>query len=218
MSNFYIMNGKNRSGKTSFARACQDWNPDIIVSSSVDIVKSCAKMLGWTGTKDSKSRKFLSDLKDLATEYSDHSILYAKELSQHETVFYDSREPDEIARLEKEILNALSVYVDNPNLETYETGNHADANVTNHQYDIYLINDGSFEDWKRKAKIFTDRIVITFDKDREVINMDTNKYETNDYITISDANSMIPHRTIKYDDRKECLSDIVNGLIERMMS
>ena len=39
--------------------------------SSVDKVYEAASLLGWTGTKTDKDRKFLSDLKDLSTAYND---------------------------------------------------------------------------------------------------------------------------------------------------
>ena len=40
------------------------------ILSTVDFVKEIAKKCGWDGTKDLKNRKFLSDLKDLLTNWN----------------------------------------------------------------------------------------------------------------------------------------------------
>ena len=213
MTNFFIVNGYARNGKTSFA----EFYKDCKVASSVDIVKQVAKLLGWNGDKDPSSRKFLSDIKDLATSYCDHSIKYATKLSlEEETVFYDSREPDEIQRLEDEIDNAISIFISNPNVENSEIGNHADDNVENHQYDIYLTNDGTVEDWQRKAEAFR-RLYITVNNDVEFLNMDTNQYEKCDFIHIGDKASLLPYRSFKMSARKEVMSDIVNGLVDKIL-
>ena len=39
--------------------------------STIDFVKRIATQVGWNGLKEAKDRKFLSDLKDLLTEYND---------------------------------------------------------------------------------------------------------------------------------------------------
>ena len=209
----YILNGKPRHGKTSFAKFYKDCK----VASSVDKIKEVAKILGWSGTKDPSSRKFLSDLKDLATNYNNHSLNYAKELNnEYETVFYDSREPEEIQQLEDEIQGAFSIFVSNPNIQSSEMGNHADDNVENHQYDIYLTNDGTVEDWQRKAEAFR-RLYITVNNDVEFLNMDTNQYEKCDFIHIGDKASLLPYRSFKMSARKEVMSGIVNGLVDKIL-
>ena len=73
-----ICNGRPGVGKTTFQEMCQiyareEWENKIRVdiTSTVDFVKDIAKQCGWDGTKDLKNRKFLSDLKDLLTEWND---------------------------------------------------------------------------------------------------------------------------------------------------
>ena len=62
-----IVNGAPGSGKTSFEELCQDKMGDYCqIRSTVDLVKEIASIYAnWDGKKDLKSRKFLSDLKDL---------------------------------------------------------------------------------------------------------------------------------------------------------
>ena len=66
-----IVNGAPGSGKTSFESFCQDKMGDYCqIRSTVDLVKEIALFYtGWNGEKDLKSRKFLSDLKDLLSQY-----------------------------------------------------------------------------------------------------------------------------------------------------
>ncbi len=67
-----IINGVARSGKDTFIDIFKSLNPNTINISSIDKVKELAREMGWDGTKDDKSRKFLSDLKDLWTDYNNN--------------------------------------------------------------------------------------------------------------------------------------------------
>lgn len=64
-----IVNGAPGSGKTSFENFCQEIMGDFCqIRSTIDLVKEIATIYAqWDGKKDLKSRKFLSDLKDLLT-------------------------------------------------------------------------------------------------------------------------------------------------------
>ena len=66
------INGAPGSGKTTFENMlAKEMGRYYDSRSTIDLVKQVAKLCGWDGTKDLKSRKFLSDLKDLLTEYND---------------------------------------------------------------------------------------------------------------------------------------------------
>ena len=83
--------------------------------------------------KTEKYRKFLSDLKNLVTEYNDYifrdlkdEVEKFKEYS-YDVLIIDIREPKEIARAAKEF-GAKTILIRNPNVEPI-TSNTSDANV-----------------------------------------------------------------------------------------
>ena len=82
------------------------------ILSTVDFVKEIATKCGWDGTKDLKNRKFLSDLKDLLTNWN--NVPFNKIVQQVKSIedewkyynidlnrtaiFIDCREPEEIQK------------------------------------------------------------------------------------------------------------------------
>ena len=168
-----IVNGAPGSGKTSFENFCQEIMDDYCqMRSTVDLVKEIAFFYtGWDGKKDLKSRKFLSDLKDLLTEFNDvpfNDIVRFKNVWEDELEMYnvqnhphillvDSREPEEIMRFKRE-LGAVTVLIRRASAEMAETSNHADANVLNCDYDYEIDNNGSLDELRVKAVEFLDLI------------------------------------------------------------
>lgn len=161
-----LINGGGGVGKDTFVQICQKehlkgkiWN-----ISTVDLIKEAAKILGWDGEKDEKGRKFLSDLKDLATSYSDLSFLYVSKkvsIAKEENVdviFVHCREPEEIARL-KEQFNAITLLIKNNRVKSIES-NHADKNIENYNYDYVIENNDSLLDLTKKAMKFLQDIGV----------------------------------------------------------
>lgn len=154
----FIINGAPGSGKTTFEEFVQGEYSDCAIISTVDYVKTVAKFVGWDGTKTLKNRKFLSDLKDLLTEWEDipfiNTIERCKEYENtNYIVFIDCREPDEIERL-CIALDAQSIVIRRDEAERIMTSNHADANVLDYYYDIIIDNNGTLNDLKDAAKTF----------------------------------------------------------------
>ena len=168
-----IVNGKPGVGKSEFERQCvaqcnlfhrtagfslgRDlW---IDVTSTVDFVKEIALECGWDGTKTLENRKFLSDLKDLLTQWN--NVPYKMIVNRANSLpsnmdwimFVDCREPAEIQKL-KEGLNATTMLVRRPGDEETETSNHADAGVFNYEYDLTIENNSDIIDLAKKAKDF----------------------------------------------------------------
>ena len=168
-----VVNGKPGVGKTEFERMCVGhcnlfhsmtgfslgkrlW---IDITSTVDFVKEVATECGWDGTKTLENRKFLSDLKDLLTEWND--VPYKMIVNRANSLpgpddwimFVDCREPAEIQKL-KEGLNATTVLIRRPGDEDAETSNHADAGVFNYNYDLIIENNSDIIDLSKKAKDF----------------------------------------------------------------
>ena len=170
-----IVNGMPESGKTTFEIHCREaiknlpmgyvedgcWIYSEIIS-TVDFVKKIALECGWDGTKSLKNRKFLSDLKDLLTEWADvpsKKIIDKVNSTLFSTVFFiDCREPKEIQKL-KDALNAMTVLVRRPEVENNKTSNHADANVFDYNYDYVIWNDGNIEQLQNKADEFVNTIL-----------------------------------------------------------
>lgn len=162
-----VVNGRPESGKTTFEKKCTelvnasstfwfDENKRMVVDviSTVDFVKQIARECGWDGVKTPENRKFLSDLKDLLTQWNDvpyqkivDHIEYMNEFGrQYDWIlFVDCREPAEIQKL-KERLNATTVLVRRLGDETNVTSNHADADVFNYEYDYIIKNYGDLSD------------------------------------------------------------------------
>ena len=69
-----LVNGAPGVGKTTFENFCLESRSPIYILSTIDPIKKIASYVGWDNKKTSKNRKFLSDLKDLMTEYNDYSI------------------------------------------------------------------------------------------------------------------------------------------------
>lgn len=138
--------------------------------STIDFVKDIAHKCGWDGTKTLKNRKFLSDLKDLLTEWEDipfKKTLLAVDLieshwerydvlSDENIIFIDCREPQEIERLCKK-LNAKSILIRRAANEKIETSNHADRDILRYNYDIVIDNNGTMTDLENRAQEFIEK-------------------------------------------------------------
>lgn len=156
-----IVNGVARSGKDSFCSMCGDF-ANCYTYSSVQRIKTIARMCGWDGQKTERARKFLSDLKDLTTEFSDLPMKSMRqsvakgEKRENEILFLMIREPEEIKRAAEEF-DALTLLIKRPSIEQI-TSNHADRNVDNYDYNYTIYNNGSLDDFRGQACDFVEKI------------------------------------------------------------
>lgn len=108
----------------------------------------------------------MHELKKLSLVY-DHPMNYVKEViffyqslvtPSHEVMYIliDSREPEEIIRFKKELLNCITVFVDR-DVEGFK-GNSSDANVDNYEYDFIINNNGNIENLIREIFDVVDKI------------------------------------------------------------
>lgn len=166
-----IINGAGASGKDTFidlfTRVCEEQGGKYPVYrfSSVDEVKHFASLMGWDGVKDNRGRRFLSDIKDALTRYSDRPLMYmgdklkevyAKE--QNAIVFFHVREPDEV-RKASERFNAVSLLIKRPSVRRDSFTNHADKNVDSYKYEYYVDNSGSLRQLLNEAQKFYDYLI-----------------------------------------------------------
>ena len=125
--------------------------------STIMPIKDIARMCGWDGSKDDKSRKFLADLKQLTVDYNDFPTMWGLERyreflrSDDEIMFMHIREPEEIAkyvRATEGVAKTLLVR-GGARMAKSHYGNAADDCVEQYDYDYYFMNDKSLEDAER---------------------------------------------------------------------
>ena len=180
-----VLNGSGTSGKDTVVSMIDEYmnirlirgKRSAVVSniSSVDQIKEVAKQLGWDGTKDNKSRKFLSDLKDLSTEYNNGPFKYMKMSIENALrdrrfkskilgihldalVFLHIREPEEIQKI-KEYYgdDCETMLIKRDSVEQF--ANHADSNVDKYEYSIIIDNNGTLEELNEKVINVIDEIM-----------------------------------------------------------
>lgn len=166
-----IINGVPRSGKSTFCDNAHDNCSFIYPISTIDRVKQVALFAGWSGEKNAKGRKFLSDLKDIMTEYDDIPHRYVTEFIRNRVGVLDrldmisadnaiflvqSREPEDIQRFVDE-LGAKTLLICREDADI-NWGNHADDEVENYQYDYVLYNNGTLEDWQYRTVNFIETV------------------------------------------------------------
>lgn len=173
MKQIIIINGRGGVGKDTFiemvkvaALVAHDSMrkncPKIYNLSTITGIKRIATQIGWNGEKDEESRKLLSNLKDLLTQYNDFPVTELKReingIQDNSVIFIHTREPAEIARL-KEELGALTLLIKNSRVPLI-TSNHADRNAENYDYDLVIENEGTFGDLSEKASVFLDALSV----------------------------------------------------------
>ena len=136
-----VINGAGGVGKdTMCAFAAKKYQVKNV--SSVDPIKAIARMAGWDGDKSDKSRKMLSDLKMLFTQYNDLPLRhitgqYREFLDTDEQVmFVHIREPEEIARFVSVAPEHIrTLLITNSHREKHVYQNASDDNVEAFDYD-----------------------------------------------------------------------------------
>lgn len=166
-----VINGKGGVGKDCFVTMCKDvLGAEYICNvSTVDFVKEVAEFCGWDGTKTPENRKFLSDLKDLLTGWSDiplKKVCQEIKTWQHlwigagkydkAVVFIHCREPKEIEKLCHELstYEPVSLLIRRSEAEAVEQINHADNDVLQYAYDYTIWNDSTLSWLRNEAMVF----------------------------------------------------------------
>lgn len=153
-----IINGKGGSGKDTICDILNKRYPVTNVSTITKVKRAARLIFGWDGvSKTDADRKFLSDLKDLWTEYNDGPFKYAMEqywkfsdkpsAAYKEILVIHVREPQEIDKLKKAIdltgyIRCVALLVKSDRTDDHGYGNHADDMVEDYPYDFVYHNDG----------------------------------------------------------------------------
>lgn len=164
-----VINGQGGVGKDTFVGYCGYEDEGVYNYSMVNGIKQVAQSLGWTGGKELKDRKFLSDLKDLVAEYNDfpfqntlkrvekaiNNYKWYHDNSNELICFIHAREPKDIQRWKDEH-GARALIIRRTDVEG-EYGNHADDQVFNFDYDYCIWNNGSLNELYNIAQNFVKR-------------------------------------------------------------
>ncbi len=151
-----VINGRGGVGKDTLCDLAAKYFKVYNIS-SVDPIKEIARMCGWDGRKDDKSRRFLSDLKALTVAYNNYPTVWAKERylgfleSEYDIMFLHIREPEEIAKfVEATGGKAKTLLIRGGARMTKSSyGNVSDDGVENFEYDYYFTNDKTLEEAER---------------------------------------------------------------------
>lgn len=165
MKKIFIVNGKPRAGKDTFAellgKHCR-----VFKYSSVAKVKQIAAKCGWDGSKMDKDRRFLSELKRITTEFNDMSyddvaekVAYFLKTDFFDVMLIDIREPEEIERA-IEGFGAEAIFIENKNVPAVTTNlSDRNADVEFFEYDHIVLNNGTLEDFEKTVKRFYEFII-----------------------------------------------------------
>ena len=178
----FIVNGAATSGKSTFELMCNDYcfrkcSDKLVIESIINPVKCLVSNITvtdlWDGSKDPKSRKFLSDLKDLVTEYNNYPMRKTIEEVDIMTEYYDSPAAFIDMREAADIDKFKELYGDRYDIQTLivrrpgdtvaaeTSNNHADRDVFEYDYDIHINNNGDLEALQTLAEWFVDSYIYT---------------------------------------------------------
>jgi len=143
-----IINGSGGVGKDTLCDFAAKHFRVQTISSITPIKKIARKSFGWKGEKDSKSRKLLADLKELAIGYNDlpFSYLY-KEYRRFlnkraQILFVHIREAKEIEKFKNQVSGTCyTLLITRKSNENIQWGNVSDDNVDEYKYDWVYEND-----------------------------------------------------------------------------
>jgi hypothetical protein len=176
------INGMARSGKDTFAESSINYlndrifNPELhgLNISSVDRVKEILTEMGWNGEKDDKSRKALSDLKDLWTEWNDGPFVNIVEKilnTNASLIFVHIREPLEIDKLKEACLdNSIffeSVLIVRPGVNKVTNNTGDNGSLEPYNYTRTISNILTVDDWKNVARLMTQEWMDQYDLNEE---------------------------------------------------
>ncbi|MBO4364222.1 MAG: hypothetical protein J6U38_04815 [Clostridia bacterium] len=168
-----VINGRGGCGKDTLCDICASRYPTVNVS-SITPIKEIARLGGWNGEKDPKSRKFLADLKQLFRDYNDLGNVYVLNAldaflkSDNAIIFVHIRESDEIAKFVSDAskkCRTVTLLVDRHtgDYSNDSLGNASDDNVADYNYDFVFLNDApTLEILSEKFMSYLENEILVF--------------------------------------------------------
>lgn len=178
----FIINGYLGSGKDTFVEmVTTQWKQmqekqnfifkrEIINISTIDYLKDIFKeQFNWSGEKTKEARIALATIHQALSHWNDIPfVLTSKKIKQEHSkdniVFVHCREPENIFKYSC-AFNAPTIFIKNDKAKQIvmnfpDKFSFADKNVENYKYNIYINNNGSFEDLEKEAnKFIMDQII-----------------------------------------------------------
>lgn len=160
-----VINGKGGSGKDTICDIVSKHHKTRNIS-TITPIKEVASFGGWQGGKTEKDRKFLSDLKELFSEYNDLPNNYAlneyKSFMKNqceEVLFVHIREPENINKFIKSIDgNCITLLVTGGKSQN-SYGNRSDDEVENYTYDYIYNNTKPLDEVENDFMAFFENII-----------------------------------------------------------
>jgi len=165
-----VINGGAEVGKDKFVSFFKKISKDFRIKnySSIDRVKQISEIcFGWDGKKDGKSRKLLSEMKRIWTDFNDGpfdiitnqittDIKWSKNKGKNiskNIYFLHIREPKEISKIKKFYgFDCITLLVKKD--VDFTPDNYSDKNVENFDYDYIVDNNKSEDELTKRAEEF----------------------------------------------------------------
>jgi len=175
MAIYVVISGANNSGKDQFSDYfIKHYENKSISMSTIDRIKDLStKYFGWNGKKTEESRKFLSEMKRIWSEYNNgpfldmikkinsHYSKLNKKNKQNIVYFIHCREPNEIQKFKDKYgdnCKTILLKRDDRTISKSIANNDSDKNVDNYNYDLIIQNNGDKLDLELKAIKFVEEI------------------------------------------------------------
>lgn len=159
-----VINGAGGVGKDTLCGFAQH-KYKVMNVSSIDPIKKAASILGWNGHKNMEDRKFLSDLKRLATQYNDYPTKYLVHQyksfisGDKEIMFVHIREGEEINHFIESVNSKIITLLIRREGGQQMYGNNSDDEVEQYQYDYVYNNDLALDKAEDDFLMFLEHIV-----------------------------------------------------------
>jgi hypothetical protein len=169
-----VLSGVARSGKDTWAREVVDYcrtelcTPAEHFSTINPYKEIAANLFDWKGEKDESGRRLLSDLKTAAARYNRGPLIYTwyfVDDNPKAVKIIQTREPEEMETIKRmHNTRVMRVLVDRPRLEV--PNNVGDQTCRDGEYDEVVMNTGTVDDLRRKARQFANKYLQPRSADR----------------------------------------------------
>jgi len=163
-----VINGAPESGKDTFCGFFMDYMYEhygryVFVHSTIKKPKQIAKLMGWDGIKNNKSRKLLSDIKMAWCEFNNgpfestkNFIKYGSKITSDSIFIIHCREPREIEKIKQAYGEQCKTLLIRRLSILQSTYNYSDLNINieNYSYDYIINNEQGITNLRTASHIF----------------------------------------------------------------